>query len=67
MTWGSNATYAKVKCRYCGGPDIDDADSGLSTHERVCPVRIARHGGWICIAIIGAAAILAGLVAAFGG
>lgn len=39
MTWGSNATYAKKKCRYCGRADTDDRDEGLSSHELQCPSR----------------------------
>lgn len=39
MTWGCNATYQPTKCRYCGGPDVDDQDSGLTTHEQKCPKR----------------------------
>lgn len=37
MGWGCNATFEVMKCRYCGGPSIDDRDEGLSTHEWNCP------------------------------
>lgn len=36
MTWGSNATYATISCRYCDCDMIDDSDEGESSHERVC-------------------------------
>lgn len=43
MTWGSNATYNEIKCRFCGDTCIDDRDEGLSSHELECP---RRWDGW---------------------
>jgi hypothetical protein len=38
MTWGSNPTFAVVRCRYCGQECVDDMDHGPS-HEMECPNR----------------------------
>lgn len=37
MTWGSNATYNVIPCRFCGEDSIDDEDNGLNSHEQNCP------------------------------
>lgn len=44
MTWGSNATFDTVACRYCGGNMIDDRDEGESTHEQGCSRRPLWRG-----------------------
>lgn len=36
MTWGSDATFLKIKCRYCGGDMVDDRDSGPTSHHLTC-------------------------------
>lgn len=39
MTWGANASFKTITCRYCGGAAIDDRDEGLSSHEEDCDRR----------------------------
>lgn len=39
MTWGCNASFAKVNCPYCLGTMIDDRDDGETTHMIKCPKR----------------------------
>lgn len=39
MTWGSNASYDHMPCRYCGEDSIDDRDEGDNSHELECPQR----------------------------
>lgn len=36
MTWGSSASFAPTRCRFCGIRDIDDRDAGPSSHEIAC-------------------------------
>jgi len=43
MTWGSNATFNASRCPFCGGVDIDDTDSGPSSHQRACKGWVARR------------------------
>lgn len=38
----SNATYATFRCKWCGCDQVDDTDSGLTTHEKVCKVRRSK-------------------------
>lgn len=42
MTWGSNATFVEMNCPWCGGRMVDDANNGLSTHQRTCGTRFQR-------------------------
>jgi|SRR5581483_6313400 len=35
MTWGSNASFGRSRCRFCGRADVDDR-AGLSSHEVAC-------------------------------
>lgn len=39
MTWGSNASFALIPCRYCGEMNVDDCDMRPTTHERSCAKR----------------------------
>jgi hypothetical protein len=39
MTWGSNASFRDIPCRFCGQSQTDDTDEGLSTHESACEKR----------------------------
>lgn len=36
MTWGSNASYDTIPCRWCGADCVDDTDEGESSGERFC-------------------------------
>jgi len=36
MSWGSNASFRQIPCKFCGNDQTDDTDEGLSTHESVC-------------------------------
>lgn len=36
MTWGSNASYDKVSCPWCGKRMIDDRDKWPTTHMDYC-------------------------------
>jgi hypothetical protein len=45
MTWGSNATFQKMPCIWCGADQIDDRDEWPTTHMMRCPKR-PRFGRW---------------------
>lgn len=46
MTWGSNATFRPIRCRWCGIEHIDDRDDE-STHEISCARRPNRLIRWL--------------------
>lgn len=39
MTWGSNASYDKLPCPYCGWTMIDDSDEWPTSHMIECHKR----------------------------
>jgi hypothetical protein len=47
MTWGSNATFMPVPCRFCGTQCCDDEASGLNSHEMACPRRSVLRVVWL--------------------
>ncbi len=46
MTWGSNASYDKVTCPWCGDQMIDDADTWPTSHMKYCFKRPSALWRW---------------------
>lgn len=46
MTWGSNRTFLKMPCPYCGREMVDDRDQWPTTHMEQYLDRFPWHDPW---------------------